>query len=173
VVETADQSVQPGDGGWGLVLQASGYRLFNASGTLAGYFSGSYIVEPEKTSGTLTYRNAPEEAVMSIADQYVARLGVQVSGLSWRGWSIGLGARLEGIPVHDLFGSSEGFRRPGYILSAEPSLSWTRGAHTVQLATPVAIERNRQRSVPDLQRGRHGDASFPDYVVMLGYSRRF
>jgi len=161
VVETADQSVQPGDGGFGLVLQASGYRLLDADGAIAGYASGSYIIAPEGTSGTLTYRSSPEEAVMSIADQYVARAGGRLSPRSWKGWSAGLGARLEGIPPHDLFGSSDGFRRPGYILSVEPSVAWTRGVHTAQLAVPIAVERNRQRSVPDIRRGRHGDASFP------------
>ena len=173
VVETADQSVQPGDGGWGLILQASGYRLFNAAGTVAGYASGAYIIEPEGTSGTLTYRSRESEAVMSIADQYVARLGAQLAPLSWKSWSVGLGGRWEGIPVHDLFGSSEGFRRPGYIISVEPSVAWTRGVNTVQLAVPVAVQRNRQASVPDIERGGHGDASFPDYVVLLGYSHRF
>jgi hypothetical protein len=93
--------------------------------------------------------------------------------LGQRGWSAGLGGRLEGIPVHDLFGSSDGFRRPGYILSVEPSVNWTRGSHSVSLSVPVAVERNRQASVPDLRNGTHGDAAFPDFIVLAGYSRRF
>jgi hypothetical protein len=172
-VVTADQSVQPGDGGWGLILQASGYHLLAPSGAVAGYASASYIIAPEGDSGTLTYRSAPEEAVMSIADQYVARLGVQIGPRTWKGLSLGLGGRIEGIPVHDLLGSSEGFRRPGYILALEPSLAVSRGRNTIQLSVPIAVERNHQRSVPDLARGRHGDASFPDYVVLAGYSRKF
>jgi hypothetical protein len=84
-----------------------------------------------------------------------------------------MGGRIEGVPVHDLIGSSEGFRRPGYAVSAEPSVSWRRGPHTVSLTVPIAVERNRQRSVPDLARGSHGDAAFADYVVLAGYWRRF
>lgn len=170
-VRTADQSVQPGDGGFGLILQGSAFRVLNASGTFAIYGSGTYIIAPETDSGVLTYRSRAGEEIMSIADQYAARLGFQraLSG----GWSIGLGARLEGIPVHDLVGSSDGFRRPGYILSAEPSMSWTRGKHSLSLSVPVAIERNRQASVPDIRNGHHGDASFPDFIVLTGYSRRF
>ena len=38
--------------------------------------------------------------------------------------SVALGGRLEGIPVHDLVGGSEGFRRPGYIVSAEPQRNY-------------------------------------------------
>lgn len=63
-------------------------------------------------------------------------------------------------------------RRPGYIISAEPSASWTRGKHTVSMSVPIAVQRNRQVSVPDMQNNHHGDASFPDYIVLLSYSQR-
>jgi len=43
--------VQPGDGGFGLVVQTSGYQLLNHSGSLAAYFAGTYIIEPEGDSG--------------------------------------------------------------------------------------------------------------------------
>lgn len=170
-VRTADQSVQPGDGGFGFIVQASGFRVLNHSGTFALYASGTYIIEPETDSGVYTYRSRSGEEIMSIADQYAARAGVQLS-LGRSGWNIGLGGRLEGIPVHDLFGSSEGFRRPGYILSVEPSVSWTKGPHSVSFSVPIAVERNRQRSVPDIANGTHGDASFPDYILLASYSRR-
>lgn len=170
-VETADQSVQPGDGGFGLVLQASGYRLLNADGTFAFYGSGTYIVAPESDSGVYTYRSRAGEEIMSIADQYAGRLGFQAA-IPESGWSLGLGGRIEGIPVEDLVGSSDGFRRPGYIISAEPSASWTRGKHTVSMSVPIAVQRNRQVSVPDMQNNHHGDASFPDYIVLLSYSQR-
>ena len=170
-VRTADQSVQPGDGGFGFIVQASGFKVLNQSGTFALYASGTYIIEPEGDSGVLTYRSRAGEEIMSIADQYAGRAGVQLS-LGHSGWSFGFGGRIEGIPVHDLFGSSEGFRRPGYILSAEPSISWTKGPHTLNFSVPVAVERNRQRSVPDIANGTHGDASFPDYILLASYSRR-
>jgi hypothetical protein len=111
---------------------------------------------------------------MSIADLYLARTGVTYSGASWKGFGVGLGGRLEGVPVEDLIGDSDGFRRPGYALSIEPALSYSRGPHAVSLAVPVALYRNRTRSVPDrLEPGRHGDAAFADYVVMLGYWRKY
>jgi hypothetical protein len=172
---TADLSVQPGDGGFGLVLEASGYKVFNQSGSFAGYGSVTYILEPQATNGVVRPGARPTEAENSTTDQYVARLGVQTGPASWNGWSAGLGARVEGIPVHDLIGSSDGRRRPGYMLSVEPSVSWTHGANTVNLALPWAVVRNRQRSVADIERGggAHGDAAFPDYLVLLSYSRRF
>ena len=38
------------------------------------------------------------------------------------------------------------------------------------MAVPIALYRNRTRSVADRAvPGRHGDAAFADYVVFLGY----
>ena len=111
---------------------------------------------------------------MSIADQYLFRTGAIAAPASWKGFGVGLGGRVEGVPVHDLIGSSEGFRRPGYAVSIEPSISWSSGVHSFSLSVPYAVQRNRQRSVPDrLVPGRHGDAAFADYVVLLGYWQRF
>jgi hypothetical protein len=172
-VETVDQSVQPGDGGFGVILDFSGFRLLGAGNEWAAYASGAYLINPEGTNGVHTFRNAPGEEIMSIADQYIFRLGAIAGPESWKGLSVGLGGRLEGVPVHDLIGSSAGFRRPGYAVSVEPSVTWTRGPHTLSLAVPIAVQRNRQRSVPDLARGSHGDAAFADYVVLAGYWRRF
>jgi len=168
-VETVDQSVQPGDGGFGVIVDLGGYRLLNASDSLAAYVSGAYLINPEGTSGVLTYRRRPGEEIMSIADQYVFRTGLTYGPQAWRGLSVGLGGRIEGVPVHDLIGSSEGFRRPGYSVSVEPTVAWSRGPHTVTLGVPVAVERNRQRSVPDIRNGTHGDAAFADYLVQVGY----
>lgn len=172
-VETVDQSVQPGDGGFGVIVDVGGYRLLDPAGRFAGYLSGAYLINPEGTNGVHTFRSAFNEQIMSIADQYVFRTGAIAAPESWKGWSLGLGGRIEGVPVHDLIGSSEGFRRPGYAVSVEPSVSWSKGLHTVSLAVPIAVQRNRQRSVPDLERGSHGDAAFADYVVLLGYWRKF
>jgi hypothetical protein len=172
-VETVDQSIQPGDGGLGVVLNVSGYQsLFGDHGAVYG--AATYLVNPRGTNGVPTFRNNLGEEEMSVADQYVARAGVSYAAPSWKGLAASLGGRAEGVPVEDLVGDSDGFRRPGYAVSVEPGLSFARGRHTVALSVPIALYRNRQRSVPDrLEPGRQGDAAFADYVVFLGYWRRF
>jgi hypothetical protein len=171
---TADFSVQPGDGAFGFVLDVSGFSVLNQTGSLAVYGSGVYIFEPEATNGVIRPDADPREEEVSASDQYVARLGLQYGPSTWKGWSGGLGWRIEGVPVHDVFGSSTGRRRPGYMMSIEPSVSWTRRAHSVSLAVPWAFERNRQRSVSDIFLGDEGgDAAFPDYIVLLNYAVRF
>lgn len=173
-VETVDQSIQPGDGGFGFLIDASGYRELGSTGEFAGYFSGVYLFNPEESNGVKTFRSRETEAIMSVADQYLFRVGVQAAPRSWKGWGVGLGGRIEGVPVHDLIGGSEDFRRPGYAISAEPSLTWARGPHSVTVALPIAVQRNRQRSVPDMaEPGRIGDAAFADWVLLLRYFRSF
>lgn len=173
-LENVDQSIQPGDGGLGVIVDLSGFRLLGAGGHYAAYASGAYLINPRGTNGVKTFRSRETEAIMSVADQYIFRTGLTAAPPGWNGLSFSLGGRIEGVPVHDLIGSSDGFRRPGYAISVEPGVTWSRGPHTLSLAVPIAVQRNRQRSVPDRKEvGRHGDAAFADYVVMLGYWQRF
>jgi len=159
-------------------LEAMGVEVLRHSvrGTPDELIDPADLHEEEQTRILLGDGAAPllaATAQVSASDQYVARLGVQMGPASWKGWSAGLGGRIEGIPVHDVFGSSYGRRRPGYMISIEPSVNWSRGPHTVSFAMPWAVERNRQRSVSDLMRGTHGDAAFPDYLLRASYSHRF
>jgi hypothetical protein len=169
-VETNDQSIQPGDGGFGIVFDAQAYRFF-ANNRFAGYGTASYLANPQAVSGVQTYRSAPGEDLMSIADVYLVDAGVAWYPVG--GWGLSLAGRAEGVPVYDLFGSSRGFRRPGYAISIEPGVSWTHGAHTVSVQIPYAVDRARLRSVPDRENGTHGDAAFADWLVLAGYTRRF
>ncbi len=170
---TVDQSIQPGDGGTGILFDVQAYqRIPNSKFSLYG--SASYLSNPRATNGTPTFRNNAGEEIMSVADQYVGRAGASYYDPSWKGFGMSLGGRLEGVPVEDLIGSSRGFRRPGYAISAEPGLSYSTGPHTLSVTVPIALYRNRTRSVPDRAvPGRHGDAAFADYVVFFGYWRRY
>ena len=61
----------------------------------------------------------------------------------------------------------------GYALSVFPGFEYSRGSTTWTFNLPIAVLRDRARSVPDLEDGHHGDAAFADYVRLLGYSYRF
>ncbi len=91
----------------------------------------------------------------------------------WKGFGVSLGGRIEGVPAEDLIGGSNGFRRPGYAISVEPGLSYGQGPQAFLLAVPIALQRNRLRSVPDrLEANRQGDAAFADYLVLFSYQRK-
>ena len=78
-----------------------------------------------------------------------------------------------GVPTRDLVGGSEGFRRPGYAVSVEPGVSWTRGANTFNLFTPVMVAVNRQKNIYDDRFGSHGPAVFADFLIITSFSRKF
>ncbi len=165
-----DQSIQLGDGGWGVALSTDMYkRLWRT--TLYG--SGVYLFNPRNTNGVRTGRGRASEAIMSVSDQYLWRAGVIFPMPKTRQWTGSLGARTEGVPVRDVFGKSLGFRRPGYAVSLEPGVNYFRRGDVWSLTVPVALKRNRLRSVPDIIDRRHGDAAFADYLIVAGWSHRF
>ena len=74
----------------------------------------------------------------------------------------------------NLIGQSNGFRRPGYAISADPGFLYSRWGYVFSCNVPWAIERNLKRSVPEIENGfRDGSAAFADYIVLLGFFRRF
>jgi hypothetical protein len=171
IVATADQSIQAGDGGVGFVVDTQAYRPM-WFGTMA-YFSGSYLFNPRDTNGVSTFRTRRGEEVMSVSDQYLVRGGIARAVPKIPGLVVTFGGRWEGVPVRDLIGKSNGFRRPGYAISADPGFLYTRWGYVFSCNIPWAIERNRRRSVTDIANGVHGDAAFADYIITLGVSKRF
>lgn len=172
-----DQSIQPGDGGLGLVTEIN--FTHHATERLSIYTNALYMFNARNTNGTRTFRETlspilANEAIMSVPDQYMVRAGAQLSIKDK--WGLAIGGRLEGIPVRDALGKSDGFRRPGYILSLEPSVTYHHGSHSFNLSLPVALVRNRLQSVTDREtelatgNPRHGDAAFADYLLSISYA---
>ena len=89
------------------------------------------------------------------------------------GLAVSLYGRMEGVPVRDIFGGSDGFRRPGYAVSIEPGLLFAVKDYTVSVSVPVALQRNRLRSTSDIKDNTWGDAAFADYLWQFGISKRF
>ena len=175
IVATADQSMQPGDGGWGFTLGTQGYkRLWH---TASAYGQASYLFNPRDTNGVATFRSQPGQSVMSVTDQYLYRAGIsqavpRVQAL--RGVALSLGVRGEGVPVRDLLGDSNGFRRPGFIFSLDPGLMINYKRDTISVNGPWALYRDRPPSVPEIQyKITNGDAFFADYTVVASLSHHF
>lgn len=169
-VRVVDQSIQLGDGGYGFTLDAQAYK---GVGFATFFGVGSYLFNPKVHNGVQTGRSRPSEAIMSVADQYLYRGGVILPTPKLRNLSWSFGIRGEGIPVRDAFGKSTHFRRPGVAISFDPGLIYSRGKDQWSFSVPVAVYRNRKRSVPDIMDNRHGDAAFADQFFVVGYSRRF
>ena len=178
-IRPVDQSIQPGDGGVGLIVDAQGLRFLKNE--FIFYYDGFYLINPREMNGTRTFRETlnpilSNESIMAVPDQYAFRAGIFRS-LFVHGFGTSLGGRIEGVPVRDLIGGNEGFRRPGYVISIEPGISYMVKDFTVSLNVPVAISRNRTRSVTDIAAStptnyRHGDAAFADYLINVGLAWR-
>ncbi len=169
VTSTVDQSIQPGDGGWGFVLSLYGFKQL---GIFTPYAFGSYLFNPQEKNGAATGRSKAGEDIMSIPDSYLVRVGTMFEIPQVEGLSAGVGLRMEGVPIRDVIGKDAGFRRPGYAISVEPQVVYASGKDVISLAVPWAWIRNRQRSVADQTVGGHGDAAFADYLILIGWSRR-
>ena len=177
-----DQSIQLGDGGTGFTTELNAY--YNFSRVVGVYGNFYYLINPREQNGVSTARGGTSSSssiasgsdVMSVADQYMVRAG---ANLNFNKFTVLAGGRIECIPVHDLVGGSNGFRRPGYIISVEPGISYQFKRVSAFVSVPVALERNRTQSVPDKKRTEQtgnftqGDAAFADYLLNFGINIRF
>ncbi|HKG69831.1 MAG TPA: hypothetical protein VKA92_13250 [Segetibacter sp.] len=181
-LRTVDQSIQLGDGGTGFTVEAN--TFYNLTHNFSVYGNFYYLVNPREQNGVRTYRETlisslANEAIMSVPDQYMARGGFNYSFNHIKGLSLAAGARLEGIPVHDLVGGSGDFRRPGYVWSIEPTVNYSIKKVNLFASLPFAVVRNRTQSVTDkensLASGKfvRGDAAFADYTINIGAAFKF
>ena len=182
ILGPVDQSIQLGDGGTGFSTEMNAY--YNLSKNFSVYTNLYYLVNPREQNGTSTSRGSAPSAssilykssTMSVPDQYMLRAGANYTAKSL---TVSVGVRDEGLPVHDLIGGSGGFRRPGYIISVEPGLTYTFKRMNLYAYVPMALVRNRTQSVPDKIRTNltgayaQGDAAFADYTINVGMTVKF
>lgn len=176
--QPVDQSIQLGDGGVGVSVELQSYASITK--TLTAYANGFYLFNPRETNGVVRNPTATTidlvTGTFSVADQFAARVGLSQSIKAIPGLAVMLGGRVEGVPAIDAFGGSSGFRRPGYIVSVEPGLSYMRHKTSIAATVPVAVYRNRITSYADRLDPlglKHGDAAFADYLVSINVSRWF
>jgi hypothetical protein len=166
-VRYVDISVNPGDGGWGVIWDVQGYK---SVGRFTPFGSATYLLNPRNTGaptrGTLV--SATPTNVNTVSDQFVARTGTSVEVT--RHIAASIAWRLEGVPRYDLVGRSDGFRRPGVEMYWEPGVTISAGRHAISFNVPLGYYYNR---FPNPYTGAKGDSTFPEYVAIGTYSVRF
>jgi len=181
VLGPVDQSIQLGDGGTGYTLEIN--TFYNLSHSFGFYGNFFYLANPMDVTGVASSATAPTATkiaitsnVLSVPDQELIRAG---ASLAVKRFDFTLGFRDDCLPVRDIIGESDGFRRPGRILSAEPGATYRFKNIALYAFVPIAIIRDRTQSVPDIRQTAltgvytHGDAAFADYVINLGVTVRF
>jgi len=164
ILRPVDIAAQPGDGGWGFLLQMQGYQEIIEN--LYGYISGFYLFNPRDVNGT--ERPSPAVSLVNtVPDQYLGRIGLSYAIWPSKGLSISLGGRVDGIPVNDAIGDSNGFRRAGYSVYVDPGVNWIFGKNILSLNVPVAVARNIQKTATADRGG------LADFVIVAAFSRQF
>ncbi|HEX4038615.1 MAG TPA: hypothetical protein VHX37_11195 [Acidobacteriaceae bacterium] len=176
VTAPVDYSIQPGNGGWGMATQWQGFRQIGRRFIL--YTDGDYIASQGGTNGV--QRSATLSTTQPLnnydarSDQYLLEAGAAIPIPALRGLALTVGPRDEGVPAHNLFpNSNDGFRRPGFAVSAGPGFEYTHGNSILTAAVDKAIHRDRTVSVPDQAYGAHGDAAFATTLWLATYTYRF
>jgi hypothetical protein len=163
-----DQSIQLGDGGVGFIFQVQGFQKL--AGRTSGYVYGWYLLTPrEQTAVASPLSGVP----LSVPDVYSFRTGISGPLSRKRRISASLGPRIDGIPLRDLAGGSNGFRRPGYSLYIDPGLAITIGRSTWTANVPLRVHQDFQRSQADIDRGSAGGGDLARYLLLVGYTVRF
>jgi hypothetical protein len=175
----ADVAIQPGDGGFGIIMSVEGFHHIAGTHALL-YGEVTYLANPRGHNGVNNQWSGSgpyvPDSVTTVPDYFLARLGTAVGDpCGWRHGSAQLGLRIEGQPVRDLIGSDAGFRRPGYTLAVEPGLAYSFGKTSLFLSVPVTIYRMRWKSVDEIRAGRTRavSAAFADYNILAGITHRW
>jgi hypothetical protein len=176
VTAPVDYSIQPGNGGYGMLMQWQGFRA--VGNHLIFYTDGDYIASQGDTNGVARgatqSTTTPLNNFVARSDQYLLEAGVSVPIQQVRGLAVIFGPRYEGVPARNLFpNSNDGFRRAGFAVSAGPGLQYGRGSNILSGSVFKAVHRDRTTSVPDEVYGTHGDAAFAQYVWLASYTHRF
>lgn len=168
----ADVSIQPGDGGWGGVLDVA---AFQDVGPVRLFASGTYLLNPREKNRTESVATGLVGAIPgkeylkynSVPDQFLLMGGASI-GVTDR-LNASLALRWEGVPPRDRIGGNDGFRRPGYVVALAPGLSWSGDGWSAGISVPWNFMKNRLNNA----QGDPGDATFADWSLIVSVSVDF
>jgi hypothetical protein len=165
-------TIQLGDGGTGFTVELNSFYIISRRVSLYGNLF--YLFNPRDQNGVSNMNgSAPPNSdwvefgatINSVPDAFTARLGGNFSNKNVVLWG---GFRMEGQPVHDVIGGSNGQRRAGMIISAEPGFNYSMRKTTIFLFVPVPIYRTTYQTVPDKQLNMPSRGGFANYSIFIG-----
>lgn len=164
------QSIELGDGGWGVILRAQGFQPLTSSIYL--YAGGSYTLNPRKMTDVV--RSPGSQQRWAVPDVWDASTGLSLAVLPSQGLTARLGVEFDGTRKRDALGGTDSLehRLPattGYVV---PAVTLTRGAHTLTVSMGARIYKNFLPSVWDDAQGRKGGGGLAKYVFQTAYALR-
>ena len=164
-----DIALQAGDGGFGIITSINWFHWFGEQFSWSA--EAHYIITPQNTNNSVPQWFEPSAPYRSsIPDQFNLQTGFTYA-IGQFGISAGL--RLDGMPLNDLIGKSDGFRRPGEILYFDNALMWSNITNTIRFSFPYALHRNLRTSNLDQSLGIKTLGGLADFLVTASYVRRF
>jgi len=177
VVAPVNSTIQLGDGGLGISTEMNAF--YSISKVISLYANAFYLLSPRDHNGVSnttgnTASPAAIEAganVNSVPDAYTLRAGANFTRKNVVLWG---GVRMEGSPVHDLVGNSNGQRRAGYAVSVEPGINYKFKKSILFAFVPVSIYRVTKQTVPDQRISQITGQYVPspggmaDYLIFVG-----
>ena len=188
-VEPVNISTQLGDGGTGFTFEMNSFYTVNNIVSLYGNFF--YLISPKDQNGVSNllgglpgvpmHPEIPASVVIgaggtvnSVPDGYTARAG---ANFTTNKFVFSAGVRMEGAPVRDLVGNSNGLRRAGYIVSLEPGINYSIKNSVIFAYVPIQFYNVSKQIVPDQEISRvtgvtdvsvQSPGGYADYLIFIG-----
>lgn len=156
-----NSTIQLGDGGTGITTELNAFYTLNK--TISLYGNLFYLFSPRDQNGVSNavggnpsvpfHPTIPSSVVIeaganvnSVPDAYTVRGGANFTLSNLVLWS---GIRVEGSPVYDALGGSNGQRRAGYAVSVEPGVNYQFKKSILYAFVPVPIYRTTKQTAAD------------------------
>jgi hypothetical protein len=179
ILSLINPAIQLGDGGTGIITQLNTFYYINPTKTMSLYGNFYYLINPTDINGMQFTQGRAQTPLnillggndVSVPDVYSLRAGINYN-LKDLVFSVGL--RNEGVPIRDLFGESNGIRRAGYTLSAEPGIIYKFRNATIYCYVPLLLSHEIKQNLLDkaIQKATGvytlGAGGSGDYQIFLG-----
>lgn len=162
------QSIELGDGGWGVILRTQAFQPILSSVYLYG--GGSYTLSPQRTSSVPRLPGSSQ--YWAIPDVWDASAGVSWTVWPAQGLTVRIGTDFSGTRKQDLLGEEDDatvHRLPATAGYLSPGLTLTQGAHTIALGFSTRIYKNFMPSIADDLAGRKGGGGLAKHMVTASY----
>ena len=165
-----DQSVQLGDGGWGIILKADGFRRLDERSFV--YAAGEYLATTKEHTTVVSPRRTDQ--MVAVPDLYSARVGASRVVSPKHGLALSLGMRQDATTRGDLFGGRDmSFRRPAMVGYIDPGLSLTSRKGTFYVNTPIRAYQDFRQDYSYVAGERVLGGDLARYLVFTGFTRRW
>lgn len=173
ILSLVNPAIQLGDGGTSIITELNTFYFLGPKKIFSLYGNFYYLVNPTDVTGTQYTQGRPETPAniflgaydVSVPDVFSMRGGIDYNS---KNWIFSAGLRDEGVPVHDLIGESNGIRRNGYTLSAEPGIIYKLKNTALYCYVPFLLSHEIKESVLEKNIGKAGTGGSGDYQIFVG-----